>query len=183
MRLLPFFTLLLTAAATSLLAGCSNSDTTTYGENVIARNDFEALEGWIPAAPSLTTVKAHSGRYSIKVDNGVEYALGYISPLAKVSATRLKKLDVSAWAMIMDKDATASLVVEVRNPADDTQRIFWEALDIGKEVKAVNKWVEVKRTFILPETIEPTYELRVYMWRGGASAPVFLDDIIIARGE
>lgn len=183
MRLLPFVTLLTVAGSASLLASCSDSTTAATAENVLTHNDFESLEGWVPATPSLTTAKAHSGRYALKVDNGVEYALGYITPLANASPTRLKKLDVSAWTLVTAKGAEAKLVVEVRNPANAAQSVFWDAIDLSKEAKDLNKWVEVKKTFTLPETVEPTHELRIYMWRGGSAVPVFLDDVVVARGE
>jgi Carbohydrate binding domain len=182
MRLLPRFSVC-SALMCIGLAGCSDSKTEDTPENLISRNDFESLEGWAPTNPSLTTVKAHSGRYSVKVDSGVEYGISYISPLSKASPTRLQKVQVSAWVMRMGKDANANLVVEVKNPANDAQKIFWESLEIGKETKAVNEWTEVKKTFTLPATIEAAHELRVYLWRAGATQPVFLDDVVISRAE
>jgi uncharacterized lipoprotein len=182
MRLVSRFSVL-SALVCAGLAGCSESKTEAIPENLISRNDFESLEGWAPANPSLTTAKAHSGRYSVKVDNGVEYSVSYISPLGKVSPTRLQKLEVSAWVLPTGKESNANLVVEVKNPANDAQKIFWESLETGKEAKEANKWTEVKKTFTLPANVEPTHELRVYLWRAGATQPLFLDDITISRAQ
>ncbi|MBT9392997.1 carbohydrate binding domain-containing protein [Hymenobacter sp. NST-14] len=182
MRLLPFRSLL-SAVCCAGLVSCSDSKPEDLPENVITHNDFESMVGWAPANPSLTTVKAHSGRYSLKVDNGVEYGLGYAVPLVQASPTRLQKMTVSAWVLLVAKDAKANLVVEIKNPADDSQKIFWEALELGQEVKQINEWKKVEKTFTLPTTIEPTYELRVYLWRGEASEPVFLDDMVISRAQ
>lgn len=180
MRLLSRFSVLSTLLCAGLVS-CSESGTEATPENLISRNDFEAIEGWGPATPSLTTAKAHSGRYSIKVDSGVEYGMSYITPLSKASPSRLQKLEVSAWAMLTGKEGNANLVVEVKNPADDSQKIFWESLEIGKESKSLNKWQEVRKIFTLPANVEPTHELRVYLWRAGATQPVYLDDVTIAR--
>lgn len=182
MRLLPRFSVL-SALVCAGLASCSDSKTEALPENLISHNDFESLEGWAPANASLTTAKAHSGRYSVKVDSGVEYGMSYTSPLSKASPTRLQKLEVSAWVLLTGKECNANLVVEVKNPADDAQKIFWESLEVGKEVKSVNKWTEVKKTFTLPATVEAAHELRVYLWRAGATQPVFLDDIAISRAQ
>lgn len=182
MRLLPLLTLLTTAACAGL-TGCSSTETTERPKNVISHNDFESLEGWIPANPSLTSKMAHSGRFALQVGGDVEYSLTYINTLGNVSPTRLQKVDVSAWAMTPAKGSTAKLVVEVKNPANDAQPVFWETIDLAEQVKGLNKWTEVKKTFTLPATIEPTYQLRVYMWRGSSLTPTLLDDLTIARGE
>ena len=182
MRLLPFLSIL-TAAACAGLVSCSDSKTEVLPENVIAHNDLESAEGWAPANPSLTTAKAHSGRYSMRVDNGTEYGVGYGALLAKVSPTRLKKLELSAWVLLTGKETEAKLVIEVKNPADDSQKVFWDAIILGDEVKELNKWTEVKKTFTMPENIAPTHELRFYLWRGGSSQPVFVDDVTLTRAE
>lgn len=183
MRLLPFYPLLIASSCAGLLVSCSSRGTTANAENVLSHNDFESLEGWIPSNPSLTTAKAHSGRHSIMVDNNVEYSMSYTSIVGKVSPMRIKKLGLSAWALVTDQGSEAQLVVEVKNPADSEQKIFWESITLGKEVKGINQWTQIKKTFVLPESVEPTHELRVYMWRGGATPPVFLDDVIISRAD
>lgn len=182
MRLLSFFTLL-TAVGCAGLAGCSSPEMAELPKNLISQNDFESLEGWMPLNPSVTTEKAHSGRYSLRVGGNVDYSMTYTNALSNVSPTRLQKLDVSGWVMLPAKGSTAKLVVEIRNPADATQGIFWETIDLPEQVKELNKWTEVKKTFTLPANLEPTYELRVYLWRGAAGIPAFLDDLVIARGE
>lgn len=182
MRLLPLFTLL-TAAASAGLVGCSSSETAELPKNLISHNDFESMEGWLPASPSLVNRAAHSGNYALQVGGDVEYSHTYINTLGKVSPVRLQKVDVSAWAMAPAKGSTAKLVVEVKNPASDGPAVFWETIDLAEQVKEFNKWTEVKKTFTLPATVEPTFELRVYMWRGSSPTPILLDDLTIARGE
>lgn len=182
MRLLPFLTLLTTAACAGL-SGCSSTETTELPKNLVSHNDFESVEGWMPAPPSLTTEKAHSGRFSLRVGGNTDYSLTYTNSLSNVSPTRLQKLDVSGWAMLPAKGSTAKLVVEIKNPADATQGVFWETIDLPEQVKELNKWTEVKKSFTMPATLEPTYELRVYLWRGASPTPAFLDDLIITRGE
>lgn len=173
----------LAVAALPLLASCSKTEEKAAPANLITQNDFENLYGWVSATPSLTTEKAHSGRYSVKVDKDVEYGISYISLLGKASASRVQKLNVSGWVMTADPNSTASIVVQVMNPAQGNQQVFWDNIDLKKEVTKANEWTEVKKEFTLPANVEAGHELRIYMWRSGSDKPTYLDDLTITKGE
>ena len=177
---LPALSVLLLGLA--VLAGCAGSGNGA-ADKVLSQNDFESMAGWAPATPSLTTERAHSGRYAMKVGEGLEFGANFSSPLVQVSPTRLQKLRVSAWALLTNLDTEAQLVVEVKNPADDSQKIFWESFTLNSKVKSVNSWTKVGKTFTLPATLNPTDELRVYLWRGASPAAVYLDDVELTRED
>ena len=163
------------------LNACSSDNKQTIPENRVTLNDFEALDGWMPAVP-LTAERAHSGRYSIKVDKDAEYSLGYSNPLGKVSPTKIKKLTINAWALRTGSEAKAVIVVEITNPANPTAKPYWQSMDMYQQVKTFNTWTKVTKDFELPATILPTSQLRVYMWRAGAPGQAtFLDDFEITK--
>jgi hypothetical protein len=162
------------------LAGCSGSSSETPAEKLIAQNNFDQFEGWVPAVAGLTTERAHSGKYATKVDGATPYSMGYITTLGQASPVKLKKILVNGWVFRTGKEATASIVVEVKKPATG-ESIYWKALDVTKEAKDINVWEEVSQVFELPETIEATQELRVYLWGSTTQQAVFLDDITISR--
>ena len=47
-------------------------------------------------------------------------------------------------------------------------------------MKKFKEWEEVKKTFILPDSIASVNQCKVYMWRGSSPRPVYLDDVSIA---
>lgn len=167
--------------ATALLAGCGDKDGNNLPANYIAGNGYESMEGWAPSATSITTEKAHSGRFSVKVDKDNEFGAGYINLLGKVSPTRVQKLTIKGWAFRTGADAKAAVVVSIVNPANPSQKVFWESLDLTTEVKTFNRWTEVSKTFTFPASVAPTYQLYVYLWRNGGSQPVYLDDVELLR--
>lgn len=173
------------AAAMGLLvlAGCSSNTETETPANLITQNDFEGLDGWVPGTPSLTTEKAHSGRFSTKVDKDAEYSLSYVNLLGKASAARIQKIKLSGWVLLAGPKATATVVVQVVDPAQDNKQVFWEGIDLSKEVKKTNEWTEVSKEFTLPANLEAGHQLRVYMWRGGAEQPAYLDDLTLTKSE
>lgn len=160
--------------------GCSGSGSEAATEKLITQNNFDQLEGWVPAVAGVTTERAHSGKYATKVDAATPYSLGYITTLGKASPVKLKKILVSAWVYRTGSEATASIVVEIKNPTTG-QSIYWKALEVTKEATNVNVWEEVSQVFELPDTIEATQELRVYLWGNTTQQAVFMDDITISR--
>ena len=177
-----FFSAKLFVASTLLVAlnACSSDTKPEVPANRITLNDFESLDGWMPAVP-LATEKAHSGRFSAKVEPGIEYSLGYENALGKVSATKISKLTVNGWALRTGGDAKSVIVVEIINPANPAEKVFWQSMDIRGQVKTYNTWTKVSKEFTLPATILPTHRLRVYMWLAGAKQATFLDDVEITK--
>jgi hypothetical protein len=174
---------LLAVAGLLGLASCSKSADNTGPSNRIAFNDFESVDGWGAPNSSLTTAQAHSGHYAVKVDKDVEYSLGYNNLLGKASASKIKKLIVHGWVYVTGPKTTASLVLQVVAPDKNNQQVFWGGVDLSKEVHEANEWQEVRQEISLPDNVEASQQLRVYMWRGAAQQPVYLDDLEILKGE
>jgi hypothetical protein len=163
-----------------LLVGCTTPPPTTPA-NCIAQNDFEGLEGWVTVPPSLTSERAHSGRYCVKVDLQSEYGLGYTSPLAKTGLRAGQRLRVQGWALRTGPQTGAAIVVQLTTADQPTKKLLWEVLSISRQVITYNRWVPVKQTFLLPTTLPPDCQLSVYLWRHQDTQPTYLDDLQLLR--
>lgn len=159
------------------IGGCDRIAAFRTPSTAVTHNDFETVEGWYPPTPSLTTERAHSGRFSVKVDPAIEYGASYTNPLSRVSSQPVRRLRVSAWALRVGQGSQAALVVQVLNPSGTGQQPYWQSLDVSQGVMTFNRWTKVKKTFELPAGLAPTHELRVYLWRTGGTQPVYLDDL------
>ncbi len=177
--------LLRLAIGGTLLLGAAACSTSTKKEetpaNLVTKNDFESVEGWGVSSTSLTTAKARSGRYSIKVDPEIEYSIGYRNTLLRISDVRIKKLHVHGWVQVSSFKAKAVIVVQVSDPAKGGEQVYWQALDVRNEVKTINRWTQVDQDFELPATVSGNQELRVYMWRTGPEDTTYLDDLEITK--
>lgn len=161
------------------LSACSDGSSPSSSEKLLAANDFEQLAGWIgdnPAGATLTTDKAHSGKYSVVVKPGSDYGLGYGNVLSKLSGTRPAKIAVSAWVLVPNKDAGAVLVTEIKDPATN-KTLLWAGLDCGKQVKKFNEWQKVEKTIDIPAEATAASRIQIYPWRGGGGQPVYVDDV------
>ena len=144
----------------SLLVGGCNKPPVVTPTNLISQNDFDSLNGWVPMPPSVTDEQAHSGRFSTKVDGGTEFGLGYGNTMAEAGLQAGQKLTLSAWALRTGGGSTASLVVQVINPADPTQQVFWEGFPIEKQVLTYNRWMQVSLTVTLPASCIPAHQFK-----------------------
>ncbi|MBF9143083.1 hypothetical protein [Hymenobacter properus] len=172
-----------------VLAACGHA-TSEKPAGYMAGNDFESVAGWTNGCdvpPSLTTSKAHSGRYSVKVGPAAEYSLGYSSVASKLSTTRFSKLKIKAWVNVPNDKSAATLVVEVdpATTAPDQKPLLWKGLELAKTAGGYNKWVEVEQTVDMPATITPESQLKVYMWRGAnaGAEDIYLDDIELLNAD
>jgi len=172
--------LLLALASAASLAACSgNKAETASAKDVLMHNDFENMAGWVSDPTPFTQEKAHSGRYSLKVDQDHEYSLGYNYLLGQLSPTRIRGVRVEAWVYLPERNNTAQIRVAV-NGAAKGETIMNEGIDLNAEVKDTGRWTKVSKEFTFPTTVNYTSQLVMYLWRGGNSGKVFMDDVQIS---
>ena len=160
-----------------LIAACSVSDDQEKkNANYIMINDFEAFDGWIPANGSLNAEQAHSGKYSIKVDQAQEYSMGFRNFLGKVSARKPYKVKLSCWAYLPSNKATAHYQLQILDPVTG-EKIFEDGIVLTNMINDYRTWVKAEKTIKLPENIAYSHEIRVFLWRADAEVPVYIDDV------
>jgi hypothetical protein len=160
-----------------LMTACSSDANETKekipdvaADRVLFTTSFEDFEGWVAENPSLNKEKAHTGHYSIKVDQNIEFSQTYTNQLARLSPKRFNKVRITAWGYLTAPGA-AALVFQITR-ADQTS-VFYEKIDINK----VNSWEQVSKVLTLPTVLDPMDQVRIYLWRASATAPAYLDDV------
>lgn len=171
----------LSIALLAALAACS-SETTKEDPNYLLGNDFDNLESWLPATPSLTRDVAHSGKYSVKVDGDNEYALGFNNQLGKISSSRLKKIKLQGWAYMVSNRSAARLQLQIVDPATNKE-IFSDGINLADQVKGYRNWTKISKEITLPDNVASNQTLKVYLWRGAAGDTAYLDDLQVVREE
>lgn len=177
-----FFTFSAVAVTGLFLAtGCGGSSSANDA-NLIAANDFEAVIGWMADPGTITREQAHSGRYSVKVDAQHEFGMGYSLPLGKATVRKPHKIRISGWAFMVDAKSVARLGLQLFDPTTGKE-IFGDGINYNEAVKDYRKWVEISKDVTLPESTASTTEMRVFLWRGSATTPAYIDDLRITLVE
>ncbi|HSI91159.1 MAG TPA: hypothetical protein VK927_08580, partial [Adhaeribacter sp.] len=108
------------------LAACSGleneSEVAVDTETVVTFNDFEGLDGWAEVPASVNKERAHSGKYSIKVDGNNEFSFGFQKQLGQITQSRPKQFTLSAMAFVPSQEAgKAALVLSLTDPVANEQ--------------------------------------------------------------
>lgn len=166
-----------------LLASCSGKDDNVKG-NLVTRNDFEAVLGWGGNADvSVTSEKAHSGKYSVKVGPQNEYGYTYVNTLGNMSTAKTKAITVSAWVWMPNNQQAATLALSVTRSPEQGASLFYGGIDLSKAVTKYNSWQKVSQTFTMPDTVRSMNQLKCYLWRTAANDNVYADDITISVND
>ena len=147
-------------------------------ERVLMQNNFEELDGWLPEAPAgLTTEQAHSGRYAISVAPDHPYSVTYRAALGRLSPHhRPRRVTLSAWVWVPGFEGNACFVAAISVAGDPDHPFFNNSVFLNDR-GPFGKWKKVSRSLDLPENIDSTSQLIIYMWNNGSAAPVYADDL------
>lgn len=166
-----------------LIGACASPAREAQIPDVLIRQDFESLGGWVSIGRAnartalLSTRVAHSGRCAARVGGVVEYGLGFTSPLGRLTKRRPEVLEISYWCYRLDAGGNgATLVCAIEHPST-RQQLHWQAANLSKEVSRNRTWTRITQRIEIPAQAEFSDVLHFYPWRGAATSEVYFDDI------
>lgn len=146
-------------------------------EHRVFFNDFEQLDGWLPeASPTLTTERAHSGRYSIMVDAAHPFSITYHTKLGELMSLRPRRMRLSAWVWVESSSDDAKLVFSVTVPDDPQGKSKAYAQVFLVDNWPYRRWTHVSRDIDLPPEVSSQADLSIYLWNDSNPDRVFADD-------
>lgn len=173
-------TCLLTLPMLAALAACHPRDgRPEVRQRELMHTGFEDFAGWYPAlATSLTTEKAHSGKYAIQVDAQHEYSPTYRAEMGQLCAHRPRRLTLGAWVWVPSAAADAVLVLSIANPDNLDHPVFHKNVYLTNS-GPYGQWKYVSRDMDLTGDvyINSKSQLVIYLWKNDATQTVYADDI------
>lgn len=152
--------------------------------SVLTSSDFEQATGWGGTeSASLTTEKAHSGKWSVRVTPETPFGYTYSRTLGAMSSTPLTNLVVEAWVLRTAPGSTAKLVVQVNNSATDETKVSYTAFPIEPAVPKFGEWVAIKVPISLPSSAKGENTLKMYLWNDQGTSPTYLDDVVLRKAQ
>lgn len=170
-----------------LLSACkANSDSAAGAADaaVLTTANFEQSIGWGDADPaSLTTEKAHSGKWSVRVKPDVPFGYTYSRTLGELSATPLTRMQLQGWVLRVAPGSTAKLVVQVNAGSTDETKVLYTAFPVEQAVPKFGEWTAVSVPLTLPTSAAGTNKIKVYLWNDQGTAPTYLDDVTLRKAD
>ena len=142
-------------------------------------NDFEHLDGWLPdpaAAATLTTERAHSGRYSVMVDAAHPYSVTYHAKLGELVSLRPRRMRLSAWVWAESTQNNAKLVFAMGLPNDPEDKSKVYTMVFLADNWPYRHWTHVSQDIDLPPEVSSQANLSIYLWGNDTPDRVFTDD-------
>jgi hypothetical protein len=146
-------------------------------------NDFEASAGWGATNPTLTTEKAHSGHWSLRTTPEQPFSYTYARALGELSSTPFRKLRLEAQALRPAEGSQAQLIVQVDASPTDETKVFYSKLPLATAAPKLGSWTAVSLPITLPTSVLSSNILKIYLWNDQATAPTYLDDVVLRRVE
>jgi hypothetical protein len=160
--------------AFSIVSCSDNKNEVEKDDKTIMFNNFEMIDGWVNN-PSLTNEQAHSGKYSIKVDPNIEFSMTYQKPLGQITTKRPKKIELSGWVYTASEKGSAVIGLTIND--ESGKEVFGSGINLEEDLKDYKEWTLLKKEIELPGIVQPINNLKVFIWRKGATEPVYLDDL------
>jgi hypothetical protein len=150
---------------------------------ILLFSDFEQFEGLFSPLPAfLTEEQAHSGRHSYRMAPKAEFGPGYSTTLEKCGFVP-RKMRLSGW-VYLPSGRIRSTVLVVTVDCHGRRPDVWQGINIDESVERYRVWVPVQKIMKLPDGLEPTDELKFYVWHNDTNGELlFLDDLKLEAWE
>ena len=140
-------------------------------------NNLEDTDSLLAAEPvswentiTVTSEKAHSGNQSSRMDMENEFSVVFVQKLGYISQPLPKTIDFTAWIYAEESEPSGHIVANIRK-AD-----YYKSFPIAEYFSVGNEWKKVSASFILPDSLKPADEIKIYLWNNRKSR-LWIDDI------
>lgn len=142
---------------------------------IVNKNNFETKKAhW--TNNTITSEKAHSGTFALKVDSTIEYSDNLtIHDLNKISKKAGLILKTSFWCSSSNNNANAKLIISVATSGGKSY--IWRSV---AEIKGenTNGWKQISGAVELPVINSNSDIIKIYLWNINKTE-LFIDDIEI----
>ncbi len=160
----------------AVLSACGGDNAESGADkDVLMTSDIDGAAGWVADPNALVKGEAHSGQYSLRVDQTHTFSPGYTAIMGKLSPTHLRGVKLEAWVYATDKNAKGKLELVV-NEGPGGKELLHDQTKLD-EAGAVGKWVKVSKDIIFPATVAYSSLLTIYVSRAEATSPAYVDDL------
>ncbi|MDY0343340.1 MAG: hypothetical protein RBR28_07185 [Lentimicrobium sp.] len=149
----------------------------TAPKSTIIYTNLENTDSLLAAEPvswvngnTLVSDRVHSGVQSSRVDQEHEFSIAFQQKLGYISQPTPKNLDITAWIYSEEKSPPGNVVVSI-NSAN-----YYESYPIAEFFAKGGEWRQFSGSYILPDSLKPSDEIKIYLWNNRKSR-LWIDDI------
>lgn len=158
------------------LLACSSENSPN---KILVSNNFDGLAGWGFEHPSLTSQRAHSGKYAIKIDPIIPYSMSFNQILGTLTNQKPTRIQVEFWAYIPSAEAKARFVCSFKD-LKNGKDTFYQDFNIIDKTSNYREWAKITKRLEIPAGVNLSDNFSCYLWRPeDSNEAVYLDDLKI----
>ncbi len=152
---------------------CNDQQSKTNLRNEF-HNDLESYDGWqgISGYYYLNSSDAHSGQHSNQTDSSNIYSITFSKPVKELSASPVKKINISLWVKCLGTPASGAYILSLEN-GPETYKYF--SFELKESNAIVNEWMQLKGTAEIPSGLPKDANAKIYFWNKGKTV-ILVDD-------
>lgn len=156
-----------------MMTNCSSPQ-----EPTIIKNDMDVINGWEMNYYTISELKAHSGKFSSKIDSTNQFSVAYKDLLKnmKPEGEVITKIRFSAWVLVETVPSSVSLVGALGDGIN--KPIAWVGYDVKDKIKTPNEWVKIEGDINVPENYADNIKFNAYLFSANKEV-AFVDDFEI----
>lgn len=134
----------------------------TPQEPIVIKNSIDETAGWEINYYTISEMKAHSGKFSSKIDSTYQYSVAYKELLKKMKAEGLTKIRFSAWVLVENVPSAVSLVGALGDGVN--KPIVWVGIDVRDKIQKPNEWTKIEGEIAVPENCAENIKFGCYLF-------------------
>jgi len=151
--------------------GCS-----TPQEPIVIKNSIDETAGWEINYYTISEMKAHSGKFSSKIDSTYQYSVAYKELLKNMKAEDLTKIRYSAYVLVETVPSSVTLVGAIGDGIN--KPIGWVGVDVKDKIKNPDEWTKIEGEIAVPENYADNIKFGCYLFSPNKEV-AYVDDFEI----
>lgn len=154
-----------------VLGGCKSKSS-----RITLQDDFEAAGAVVPTPVGLTDTVAHSGRWASQLLPSTDYGATVVKSWAELGSPR--RMRVGGWVWMPHSRVHAALVVHAER---NGETLYYRIHYLSEPVKRYKQWELVHQTHDLPPDMQPTDQVKIYLWQWDVHYRFYFDDFFVEK--
>jgi hypothetical protein len=156
-----------------VLSGCQSNSGTK-----VLQVDFEQEQAGMLLGPeSVTDTVAHSGTRAGQMLATTDYGATITKTWADLGSPR--QMRIGGWLWLPHSRVHAALVVHVESR--DGKTLYYRIQHLHEVVKRYKSWQLVHQTHFLPSNMQPTDQIKIYVWQWDYHHRFYFDDLFVEK--
>lgn len=148
----------------------------TPQEPVVIKTDIDKIDGWGVSYNTISELKAHSGKFSSKIDSLNQYSFAFDDYLINMKSEGISKIRFSAYVLVENVPSSVTLVGALGDGIN--KPLVWVGIDVKDKIQKPNEWTKIDGEVLVPLDYAENIKFGCYLFSPNKEV-AYVDDFEI----